>query len=89
MPHNNHNNAASNNCFIKRKIREKQRTMVRRCQTEFHMRVEHGEQGVEVGAAQRMLFYAYDILPSKSYKAKEANKKKDNFFSYYPLPLPS
>lgn len=61
---------------------------MRRCQTEFHMRVEHVEQEVE-GAAQRMLFYAYDILPSKSYKAKEANKKKDNFFSYYPLPLPS
>lgn len=53
------------------------------------MREEKGELCVEGGATQRMLFYAYDILPSKSYKAKEANKKKDNFFSYYPLPLPS
>lgn len=88
MPHNNHNNAASNNCFIKRKIRERQRTMVRRCQTEFHMRVEQSEQGCRwvrrsVCCFMRMIFYQAKVI-----KQKKRTRKRIISFRTTPSPYP-
>lgn len=89
MPHNNHNNAASNNCFIKRKIREKQRTMVRRCQTEFHMREEQDKGGWRwvrrsVCCFMRMIFYQAKVI-----KQKKRTRKRIISFRTTPSPLPS
>lgn len=77
MPHNNHNVAASNNCFIKRKIRkrarERERDRLWRCQSEFHivngsamngMRLEGRKKAREVvaGGARGVWSAAYVVL---------------------------
>lgn len=62
--------------------------MVRRCQTEFHMRVEHVEQGVEVGAGSVCCFMRMIFYQAKVIKQKKRTRKRIISFRTTPSPYP-